>query len=243
MFHFTFGDVGNGKSIDQAETVLWLLERSVRIQKKYKLPLRPVFCNFHMAEWVYEKYPDRLFYWHNPFEMIAKSFNPDQTIKELRVCFDCVWDEMSVELPADGWQSLPKEIRAFFAQHRKRGIQIYGCTQDYLMVDKNARRHATKVFEIHKIFGSPDPDPTFPPVKHPWGVIAKWPLDRSAIRADDQNRIRTAWIPNFVFISKLLCECYNTSENIRPASYETQHIEYPACKKCGFKPKSKHLTT
>ena len=28
MFHFTFGDVGNGKSIDQAETVLWLLERS-----------------------------------------------------------------------------------------------------------------------------------------------------------------------------------------------------------------------
>ena len=241
MFQFTFGDVGSGKSLNQADTVLWLLERSVKIEKKHKLPLREVWCNFHMAEWVYKKYPGRLFFWHNPIKMIGKTFNPDGTIKELRKNFDCVWDELAVELPSDKWKDTPLEVRAFFAQHRKRAIQIYGNTQDYMMVDINARRMATRVFESFKIVGSPDPDPTFPAIKHPWGIVAKWELDKRLIRADAQDRIRLSIIPRMTLITKRLCGAYDTTEDIRPAEYEIRHIEYGACPICGEKIKNKHI--
>lgn len=230
MFQFTFGDVGSGKSLNQAADVLWLLHRSVKIQKKYNLPVRKIGCNFHMNREIQERYRDRLFTWHNPLEMIFEDYPRNQIIRKN---FDCVWDEMAVELPSDKWKDTHPEIRAFFAQHRKRAIQIYGNTQDYMMVDINARRMATKVFESFKIIGSPDPDPTFPPIKHPWGIVAKWELDKRLIRADAQDRIRVSIVPRITWISKYLCNAYNTAEDIRPAEIELKHI-VRSCKLCGF---------
>jgi len=230
MFQFTFGDVGSGKSLNQADTTLWCLERSVRIQKKYKLPKRDVWANHHYREWVHKKYPERLFPWHDPLQMIFVDY-PKNTI--LRKNFDCIWDELAVELPSDKWKDTHPEIRAFFAQHRKRGIQIYGNTQDYLMVDVNARRMATQVFESFKIMGSPDPDPTFPPIKHPWGVVAKWELDKRLIRADAQDRKKVSMFPVLTLITKRLVSAYDTTEDIRPAEIELKHI-HKTCKICGF---------
>lgn len=226
MFQFTFGDVGSGKSLNQADTVLWLLERSVKIQKKYNLPLRPVWCNFHMSQAIRNKYPDRLFTWHNPLTMIFEDY-PMNT--KIRKSFDCVWDELAVELPSDKWKDTHIEIRNFFAQHRKRGVQIYGNTQDYMMVDINARRMATRVFESFKLFGSRDPDPTLPPIKHVWGIVAKWELDKRLIRQDAQDRKRVEFFPSITLITKKLVEAYDTTEDIKPADIELKHIE----KRCG----------
>lgn len=229
MFQFTFGDVGSGKSLNQADTVIWLLERSIRIQKKYKLPLREVWCNFHMSDEINKKYKGRIFSWHDPLEMIFLDYPKNTT---LRKSFDCVWDELAVELPSDKWKDTHPEIRAFFAQHRKRAIQIYGNTQDYMMVDINARRMATKVFESFKIIGSPDPDPTFPKIKHPWGIVAKWELDKRLIRTDAQDRVRVSMFPHITWITKKLCNAYDTTEDIRQADVELKHIT-KKCKVCG----------
>jgi hypothetical protein len=229
MFQFTFGDVGSGKSLNQADTVLWLLERSVKIQKKHDLPLRPVWCNFHMSKEVRKYYHNRLFTWHDPLEMIFKDYPQN---KEYRKSFDCVWDEMAVELPADHWRDTHIEIRSFFAQHRKRAIQIFGNTQDYLMVDVNARRMATRVYQSFKFVGSRDPDPTMPPIPFVWGVCGKWELDKSLIRADAMDRVKVDFFPTLTIITRRLVNAYDTTEDIKPADVELKHT-MRKCKVCG----------
>lgn len=237
MFEFTFGDVGSGKSLKQAETVLWLLKRSIRIEKKYQLPVREVWANFHMSEEIRNKYKDRLHYWALPQQMIFSDY-PEN--RKIRRNFDCVWDEMAVELPSDKWKDTDPAIRRFFAQHRKRGIQLFGNTQDYMMLDINARRMATNVFRTYKVIGSRDPSPTLPPIKHVWGVIAIWELDLESIRDDATEQKRLTLFPELVFITKKLTNAYDTAEDIaRSERTKLAHVELE-CDKCGFK-KYEHL--
>jgi len=219
MFSFTFGDVGSGKSLSQAKDGLWLLGRSVYIQKKYKLPLRQVLSNTHFSDSITDKYKDRLVYWHDPLEMIFTDYPLN---KHIRRDFDVLWDEMAVDLPSDKWKDTDPEVRRFFAQHRKRGIQIYGNTQDYMMVDINARRMATEVWQTHKIIGNRDPSSTLPKINTFWGLILKWQLDKQCIRADDMDRRHIDILPEIIWISKKLVLAFDTSEDI----YKTENMFY-----------------
>jgi hypothetical protein len=238
MFEFTFGDIGSGKSLHQAETVIRLLRRSRKIQKKYHLPLREVWCNFHMNEKIREANKDRLFYWQLPQQMIFEDY---PTNRRIRRNFDLVWDEMAVELPSDAWRDTDPAIRRFFAQHRKRGVQIFGNTQDYMMLDINARRMATKVYETHKILGNRDPSSTLPPVKLIWGVIIIWQLDKRLIREDAGNKKHLDLIPEFLFITKKLTEAYDTTEDIaKNPKLKLQHVEY-WCDTCKGIKKIEHI--
>lgn len=230
MFSFTFGDIGSGKSLRQADTVLWLIRRSKKIEKSYKLPTREVWCNFHMAKSIMERNKDRLHYWRYPQEMIFSDY-PDNKI--IRRNFDCVWDEMAVELPSDRWKDTDPSIRRFFAQHRKRGVQIWGNTQDYMMLDINARRMATHVYETIKLCGSRDPSPTLPPIRLIWGIIMIWQIDKRSIREDGQKKIHVNMFPELMFITKQLTDVYDTGEDIdKSAKTKLQHIEL-ICDKCG----------
>lgn len=230
MFCFTFGDIGSGKSLKQAEEVLWLLGRSAKIEKKYKLPIREVWCNFHMNEKIREEWKDRLHYWKLPQEMIFKDYPKN---KNIRRNFDVVWDEMAVEIPSDRWKDTDPEIKRFFAQHRKRGIQIWGNTQDYMMLDINARRMATNVFETHKIIGNRDPSATLPPIKHIWGLVIIWELNKNLIREDSQKREHLTMFPDFLWITKELALAYDTTEDIdKNQKTKLQHVELE-CDTCG----------
>jgi hypothetical protein len=231
MFHFYFGDVGSGKSLVQADLAVKLLKESVKIQKKYKLPLRQVWCNFHLNKYLSDKYKDRLFVWHDPKEMI---FTDYPQCSNIRTGYDALWDEIAVEIPADKWKETDLEIRRFFAQHRKRGIRIFANTQDYLMCDINARRMATEVFSTSKVFGSRDPSPTLPPVKRIFGLIWVWRLDKQLIRADDQDRKRLDLLPRFLFFNKWLVSIYDTTEDIaKNENYLLKH-QKKICPVCGF---------
>ena len=231
MFSFTFGDIGSGKSLFQAQITLELLKQSIRIEKKYKLPKREIWCNWHISNRLQKKYTGRWYYWQTPLEMIFSDY-PKNT--KVRVNFDCVWDEMAVELPSDKWTQTDLEIRRFFAQHRKRGIRIFGNSQDYMMVDINARRMATDVFMCHKIVGNRDPSATLPPVKHIWGIVFAWQLDKQAIRSDDMDRKHINLFPHFVFITRKLIEAYDTTEDI----YRQLNLLYvhqiKKCATCGL---------
>jgi hypothetical protein len=209
MFSFTFGSPGSGKSLVQADTTLRLIKRSLRVEKKYK-KVRTIWINFHLSPRLMERYKNRVFHWTEPLQMIFEDYPKN---KIFRRDFDCVWDEMAVELPADGWKDTPKAIRKFFAQHRKRGIEIYGNTQDYKMVDINARRMAHHVFQTFKLIGSRDPSATLPPIKFVWGLIASWELERSSLE-DDSEKKRKYIFPHFVAISKWLTQAYDTAEDI-----------------------------
>lgn len=232
MFALTFGDIGSCKSLDQAQTSFGLLLQSLKFQKKYNLPKREVWCNFHLNKEIQKRFYDRLFYWRDPQQMVFTDY-PQNT--KIRRNFDCVWDEIAVEIPSDKWKETDPEIRRFFAQHRKRGIRIFANTQDYMMVDINARRMATDIFQVHKIFGSRDPSPTLPPLKFIWGFGVKWRLDKALLRIDDQNRRHTDLIPRFIPITRKAVNLYDTSEDIykEPNQY-LMHRER-LCATCGFK--------
>lgn len=231
MFQFTFGDVGSGKTIDHVNTSLDLLKRSVKIEKKYKLGIRQIWSNFHLSSEIETKYKERFFTWHDPLEMIFIDY-PKNT--QIRRDFDCLWDEMAVELPSDRWKEVDPEIRRFFAQHRKRGIQIYGNTQDYMMLDINARRMATRVFQTHKIIGNRDPSSTLPKIRFIWGLIAKWELDKACIRSDDMLRKHVSLLPLWLVISRRLVNAYDTGEDIAKCRDSFKHLTRE-CLVCGYK--------
>lgn len=232
MFAFTFAGVGQGKSIDLARNVLFCLDRSIKIQKKYHLPPRKQLCNFHVNPEVMKKYAGQIIYWTNPLDMIFEDY-PD--CKKIRRDFDCHWDELAVELASDKWKETHPEIRRFFAQHRKRGIEIFGNTQDYMMLDINARRMATNVFTVKKIIGSRDISATLPPVKKVWGVICKWEIDKKSIEMDNVDYKRLSIIPSVFFINKTLTDFYDTTEDIKPAGYDDLKHVVKICKVCGYK--------
>jgi len=231
MFAFTFGAIGSGKSLSQAQKVQQSLKRSIAIEKKWHLPIRKVGCNFHIRKDIADKYADRFFVWHDPLDMIFEDYPKNKVIRR---DFDCFWDELAVELASDKWKDTHPEIRRFFAQHRKRGIEIYGNTQDYMMLDINARRMATDVFMTQKIIGSRDPSSTLPPLKHIWGLIAVWDIDKQSIEQDSKDFKRENWLPQFLWLDKDLTSFYDTSEDVSKASeYDLLH-RVRKCKICGF---------
>jgi len=233
MFDFTFGEPGSGKSIAQAELVLELLKRSVKIEKKYKGKVkemtfpREVWCNFHLSPNLTAKYKDRLVLWHNWEQMVFTDY-PKNSI--VRRNFDCIWDEIAVEIPADRWKDTDLELRRFFAQHRKRGIEIYANSQDWKMVDINARRMIHRVHETIKVLGSRDPSATLPPIQKPWGIILKWDIDKELIKESQAEKKKVGFLPGLTFISKKLVNAYDTTEDIAA----TERILKHSTRKCGI---------
>lgn len=155
-----------------------------------------------------------------------------RVVPYLRDC-DIFVDEIGAIVPADGWKDCPLETRRFFAQHRKRGIEIYANTQDYHMVDVNARTMMSHVYHAMKLIGSPDISATKPPPKYIWGVIAIMEIanfketDRSAPRTYDG-------FPDFLFLDRDLIDIYDTTEDIKGAGYAPFRHVLRKCEKHGL---------
>jgi len=229
MFQYTFGDIGSGKSLTLAKKIISCLRESIKIEKKYHMPIREIWVNIPIREDIMKKYQDRLHYWENPFEMIFKDY-PYNRI--LRRDFDCFIDELAGYLAADKWRECPEQIRKFFARHRKRGIRIFGNTQDYMMLDINARRMATEVYKVRKLIGSPDPSPTLPPIKHIWGIIITRQVDKRSVEQDVLKAEAVGW-PEITWIGRDLTDFYDmTREVIDMEEPELVH-KMRRCKICG----------
>lgn len=248
MNSLLIGDVGSGKSMATAEQAEFLCKRSRRLQKRYKgkLPKRQILSNTVFSKAFTETYADILVYWEDPLQMIYTDW---PVCKTIRRDFDVIWDEIANHIPSDGWKDLDRRVRKFFIRHRKRGVQIWANTLDYMMCDINYRRGLTHVYELWKIIGSPDPSPTLPPIKHPWGMIFKWRLDKKKLRIDDTNRVHVDIFPDILFITKHLIGIYDTTEETPdPENYYFQHkikvCVDPNCKEgYGGKPYSKVIHT
>jgi len=135
----------------------------------------------------------------------------------LRDC-DVFIDEIAAMVPADGWKDTPLETRRFFAQHRKRGIEIYANTQNYAMVDINAREMMSHVYHATKLIGSRDISATKPPPKYIWGIILILEVRefRTTARGDDRQY---DGFPTLMLIDRDLVEVYDTTEDIKGAGY------------------------
>lgn len=228
MFEYTYGDVGSGKSATLAIQIQNCLNESLWIQKKFKKK-REIWVNMPLSPKIMEKYKDRIYYWDNPYKMIFVNY-PYNT--EIRRDFDCFIDELAEYLPADKWKDTPMQLRRFFRRHRKRGIRIFGNTQDYKMLDINARRMATKVWKTRKLIGSPDPSPTLPPIKLIWGILLKRELDKKSVEEDVLDP-KTIGLPRFYRLDKNLVNFYDMRDEVADLE-EPELIHHErVCKKCG----------
>lgn len=218
-FELTIGRPGMGKSMYTAKMTLWALGRARYIKKKLG-KTRVVAINYHLNKKLMEEFKEHIFYWTDPMQLTS--------LKD----FDLFIDEIATYFPSDKWKDTHYEVRRMFSQHRKRGMEIFANTQDYRMVDINARRMLSRVFQLYKVIGSRSPSATLPQVKHIWGLICQYELDAESLE-DDKEKERVG-LPSFFFITRRLASLYDTAEDIKPApSPNFAHYER-YCATCNF---------
>jgi len=216
---------GNGKSLALAETVVILLRRNQRMHRKLLLknpnaPKRTVLSNIKFSTEVEEKNPGFIRYFSDPNLLI---FEKD--------C-DIIFDEMATYLDSSNYAMLPLEFKRFLQQHRKRGIDIYGTTQDFAMIDIAVRRVASSVIYCKKIAGSRDLSATRPPPWFLWGICRYRDVDRKSFSSGQDEYTFTDIIGDFRFITKELCAVYDTTQELESMGYPPLRHISRKCRDC-----------
>jgi len=201
---------GAGKSYKMAQTMLEILHRNKKWHEKTGI-VRPVFSNLRLSKNIEQEYKLFIQYWVNPSELI-KIRNAD-----------VFWDEIATHLDSTQWANMSLEIKRWLQQHRKFGVEIYGTTQDFAMIDKSMRRMTSDLKHLTKLIGSRDRSSTKPPVKYIWAVSSVKTLDPTTYDEDNKN---TKGIPSFIFITREGTEVFDTSQEIEMGKYPPlNHIE------------------
>jgi len=213
---------GSGKSLRMAKIAVDILQRNKKYHKKSGIK-RVVYSNIKFAPHIEELYGEYIQYWSDP-QLLVKARD-----------VDVVWDEIATYLDSTQWQNVPLELKRWLQQHRKYGIDIYGTTQDFPMIDISMRRLTNAVFLMRKMFGSADKSATRPPVESPWGVILMREVDPDCFTDDktDYKFIGT----DFFFIRKKLCDVYDTTQELTQGEYPPLRHIVRTCidPECGFR--------
>jgi len=210
MIEIFSGKTGQGKSLSLADKVMTLLARNEKWFKKSGQQ-RKILSNLKYAPWVEELYPGRIVYWKDVEEVAAA--------KEV----DVIWDEIANQLDANDWSNLPSSVKTFLRQHEKRGVNIYGTTQHFAMIDVSMRRLVDNLYVCKKLLGSRRPSATKPPVKRVWGVVWLTQLDPMTIEDD---KPKSMGVPDWLIITRKLVDVYDTRQEIEKGKYPPlKHIE------------------
>jgi len=217
-FEITEGPPGQGKSLYTARTAERLLLRNVKWHEAGN-PKRLIYSNLKFSEEFESRFDGYIKYWSDSSELV-----------KLRDC-DIIWDEIATELDSRNWTNLSIEMKRFLSQYRKRGIDIYGNTQDFSMVDQRARLMISNVRTLTKIIGSRDISTTKPAPKRIWGLV----LIRDVVnyRETEPEKKKYELWPSFLIISRLLVSIYDTRQDIAlgkppPLRHEVRHCEHHA---------------
>lgn len=174
-----FAPPGQGKSLEIANISVKVLHEYVRTEKKYPwLMKRVLLTNMELNHAMLPKkvrdenfLAEHIRYWKTPqeFRYCPRTdchYGPEEhDIHDV----DIFIDEAGAIFPSDSWGTTPQWLRELWMQHRKRGIRLLTASQDYMMVDINARRVLWKAYYLKKIMGSRDPSPTMP-------ALARWTI-------------------------------------------------------------------
>jgi len=234
-FFLIDGETGSGKSSWMALKVKEVAHRNMNWHLKRGTPLREIWSCMRWSNEFNEffggvggeKQGDGklLHHWD------SEDFH--RIIPYLRNC-DVFIDEIGAIFPNDGWKETPLESRRFFAQHRKRGIEIYANTQDFAMIDINARRMMSHVYHATKCFGSRDISATKPNPKFIFGLVAVTEIENFRTATSVEAREFKSDFPDFFWIDKDLVDIYDTTEDIKGAGYAPLRHVTRTCEKHGL---------
>lgn len=222
MIQIYTGLPGAGKSTYMAYIVTELAHRNAKYFKKTG-KLRRIYSNIYISDWFSKEYPDMIKTWADPRELV-----------DLRDV-DIVWDEIATHLDSTQWANMSLSLKRWLQQHRKYGIEIYGTTQDFNMVDISMRRLCSDLFWVSKPVGTPDPTPTRPPINRPWGLIIRRRLDPQTY-SEDRKEVSSIFSLSWLIFTKKLISIFDTRQEIKEGEYPPlNHVErrclYPGCNK------------
>lgn len=199
-----------GKSYITAIQTLQLLERNMGWWKnKLTKKGRYVATEMELAPWVVEKfglYPNGFIRYYKINEL------PD-----LRQC-DVIMDDMGTRFSAQRWQETPDAVRNWFRLMGHYECDVYGNAQDFLDIDVSIRRKTRNVISLTKLFGSPRPGETYPPIKFIYGIILKRRVHYTELDKEQYKR-KLSRLGMPVWISKKNCSIYNTLQLIEKAEF------------------------
>jgi len=221
MIKIYTGLPGSGKSLRTAKELLYLLKRNYNYWKKSGIK-REIWSNIQVSKDLEKRYESFIKYWEDP-----------EVLVRLRDV-DVIWDEIATYLDSTQYQNTPLELKRWLQQHRKFGIDIYGNTQDFLMVDIAMRRLTSSVWLCRKMLGSRDKSATRPEVKTMWGVIIMREIDPDSFAENKAEYKFTGF--EFLTIRKLYCNAFNTQQEIKPGKYPALRHIVRTCDHvgCGF---------
>lgn len=215
-FEITEGAPGQGKSLYTARTAERIINRNMRWEKQGNIK-RILWSNLKFSEEFEIRYAGYFAYWVDSGVLV-----------KLQDC-DIIWDEIATELDSRNWANLSIEMKRFLSQYRKRGIDIYGNTQDFSMVDQRARLMISNVRTLTKIIGSRDISTTKPNPKVIWGLV----MIRDVVnyRETEQEKKKYDLLPSFMLITKDLVSIYDTRQDIAlgkppPLRHEVRYCEH-----------------
>jgi len=222
MIELAVGLPGQGKSLLSAKTVLDLLHRNARWEKRSG-KVRRILSNMPLSPSLMAKWPDRIGYW--------------RTLEEVCEQEDCdvIWDEVANQMDARNWLNLPQSVKEWLRHHDKVGVEVYANTQNFEAVDVQFRRLVNRLFVVSKLIGSPRPAATKPPIRKVWGIIMMRQHDPKLYKFvnDTGEEVKSAYgMPSFFTIRREYVDAYDTTYKV-PADLETElrHIE-KVCKTC-----------
>jgi len=206
------GIPGSGKSLKSAQKAIEILERNKRWAKKTGV-IREVCSNIKFSKEIEEYFEGHIKYWEDPSDLTKKRD------------VDVIWDEIATHLDSTQWANVPLELKRWLQQHRKFGIEIFGNTQDFAMVDISMRRMTENLYYMKKLIGSRDKSATTPDVKNIWGIIMVRELNPQAYKEDSKEN-KGIGLPRFIWISKKLINIFDTTQEIAMGKYpKLKHVE------------------
>jgi hypothetical protein len=213
---------GAGKSLVMADQILYILHRNFKWWKKSGIQ-RVVWSNLKLLPKYEERYKGFLKYWDEPVQLTP--------LRDV----DIFWDEVATHMDNLNYQNTPLELKRWLQQHRKFGIEIYGNTQDFAMVDIAFRRMTSELFILRKLIGSPDRSNTKPPVKYIWGIILIRQMNPQDYKEDTKEN--KAYGFDIFLINRERIEVFDTSQEIKMGKYPPlKHFERTCeISDCNFK--------
>lgn len=212
------GQEGSGKTLRMARFAVRTRNRNIRYLKKTGIA-RPLYSNFkfsHAFEQVCFSKGIKIVYWSNLDELVG-----------LTGC-DIFIDEIGTYFDSRLWVDLSLDVRRWLAQCDKNGVFIYGTAQDFAQVDKSFRRLVKRLYRVSKIFGSPRPHPSFPPVTMPWGLFNATPIKSKGYDEDEVNLKRDFWsyLFGFFFLQKADYSVFDTNATVTESKpMPLKHVE------------------
>jgi len=214
----------SGKSLKLAMVVADLVERNSKWGKVSTI-YRPIMSNLRFTDKFIEYATSKgvkLNYWDN-LDDIVKFEQCDVIIDEVPVYFD-----------ARQWENMSFEVRRWLAQHRHRGVEIYGNVQEFADIDVAVRRLTGELLYLTKIMGSRDPSPTSPPVKYVWGIVLVMRIDPRNYKEDMKFVQGNYSLGGMMWLSKDVVALYDMHNDIKPGKYPPLQHRVRNCEVCGL---------